>query len=158
MGRMRRALVGVAAGVVGLLGSAGVAHADPAGPTDYASEVVSIEPATPTIDVRIVGGDSFVMLTAQPGTEVVVLGYSGEPYLRFRADGVVEENRRSPTLYQNKSRYGTADTPAEADADRGARVARGGERRELRLARPPCALDAAPAADERRARSTGGQW
>jgi hypothetical protein len=113
---MRRAVVGTIVGVVAVLGSAGVAHADPAGPTDYASTVVGVDPATPTIDVRIVGGDSFVSLTAEPGTEVVVVGYDGEPYLRFRADGVVEENTRSPTLYQNRSRYGTTGTPADADA------------------------------------------
>src|SRR4029077_17610028 len=44
------------------------------------------------------------------------LGYEDEPYLHFRADGVVEENRRSPTLYQNRSRYGPADGAADADA------------------------------------------
>ena len=84
----------------------GVAHADPAVPTDFATEVVGIEPATPSIDVGVVGGDSFVELTVEPGTDVVVLGYWGEPYLRFNSDGTVEENRRSPTVAENESRYG----------------------------------------------------
>ena len=84
----------------------GAAHADPAVPTDFATEVVGIEPATPTIDVGVVGGDSFVELTVEPGTAVVVLGYWGEPYLRFNSDGTVEENRRSPTVAENESRYG----------------------------------------------------
>ena len=110
-----RALLGLVAGVASLLVSGGVVHADAAGPTDFRSNIVSVDQATPTIDVRIVGGDSFVLLTADPGTDVMVLGYDNEPYLHFRADGVVEENRRSPTLYQNRSRYGSDDTPADAD-------------------------------------------
>lgn len=94
---------------------AGVAFADAAGPTDYRSEVVSITPATPTVEVEVIGGDSFVQLTAAPGTEVLVEGYQQEPYLRFRADGVVEENQRAPTTYLNASRLGGGDVPAGAD-------------------------------------------
>jgi hypothetical protein len=85
---------------------AGVAHADPAVPTDFATEVVGIEPPTPSIHVGVVGGDSFIELTVEPGTEAVVLGYWGEPYLRFNSDGTVEENRRSPTVAENESRDG----------------------------------------------------
>ena len=66
--------------------------------------------------MEIIGGDSFVQLTAQPGTDVVVVGYRGEPYLWFRPDGTVAENRNAPTTYQNLSRYGT-DAPADADPD-----------------------------------------
>jgi len=94
---------------------AGVAVADAAGPTDYRSEVVSITPATATVDVEVIGGDSFVQLTAAPGTEVLVEGYQQEPYLRFRTDGVVEENQRAPTTYLNASRLGGGDVPAGAD-------------------------------------------
>jgi hypothetical protein len=46
---------------------------------------------------------------------VVVLGYSGEPFLRVGPDGVFE-NRRSPATYLNKSRRGTTRVPASADA------------------------------------------
>ena len=85
---------------------AGAVGADPPGPTDYETAIVGIEPATPTIAVEMIGGDSFVQLTVQRGIEAVVLGYSDEPYLRFRSDGTVEENRLSPTVAQNKDRYG----------------------------------------------------
>lgn len=106
MNASRAALV--AAGVAVLL-PAGVARADAAGPTDYESVVVSVEPAAPQIDVEIIGGDSFVRLTVQPGSEVVVTGYFDEPYLRFTADGSVEQNRRSPTVPLNENRYGDPD-------------------------------------------------
>ena len=101
-----------AAGLIALLAPAGVVGADPPGPTDFETTVLGIEPATPSIQVAIIGGDSFVQLTVERGTEVVVLGYGGEPYIRFHSDGTVEENRQSPTWAQNKDRYGSA--PAES--------------------------------------------
>jgi hypothetical protein len=115
----RRRLSGVLLGLV--LGSLAAvligppAHADPAGPTDYRSEVVSVDPPTPTVDVGILGGDSFVDLTVRPGTEVIVVGYQGEDYLWFRPDGTVWENRRSPSTYANAERYGS-DVPELASA------------------------------------------
>ena len=47
-----------------------------------------------------------------------MLGYFGEPYLRFLPGGEVQENRNSPTTYQNEERYGS-DAPdfAQPDAD-----------------------------------------
>jgi len=113
--RLGRRLGALAALGAGIAGPAGVAHADPAGPTDYESAITSVEPATPGIDVSIVGGDSFLRVVAEPGVDVVVLGYQQEPYLHIRADGVVEENQRSPAAYLNADRYGTATPPAGAD-------------------------------------------
>jgi hypothetical protein len=116
---MRRAAAFVAlAFVATALGLAlpGTAAADPAGPTDYRSEVVGISPDTATIDVSIAGGDSFVVIDVHPGTEVFVLGYQGEHYLRITADGRVWENRRSPATYENTERYGVGELPAAADA------------------------------------------
>jgi len=82
------------------------AFADPAGPTDYRTEVVSIEPDSGHIDVRILGVDAFVELTADAGTDVIVMGYGGEPYLWFRPDGAVLANQNSAATAMNTSRNG----------------------------------------------------
>ncbi len=95
----------------------GVAAADPPGPTDYLSEVIDVDPPTSGIDIEIVGGDSFVLLSVDPGLRVDVVGYSGEPYLRFLPGGTVEENRLSPTKYQNEDRYAIAEIPAGASSE-----------------------------------------
>jgi len=110
-----RSVVGTIVGLLAVLAPAKVVLADAAAPTDYESTVVSITPATDTIDVEVIGGDSFVQLTVAPGTEVLVEGYQQEPYLRFRTDGVVEENQRAPTTYLNASRLGGGEVPAGAD-------------------------------------------
>lgn len=104
IGHLASALVALTA--LAVLGAAAPAAADPPRPTDYQSRIDAITPDVEGIDVRIVGGDSFLELTAEPGTEVVVLGYDGEPYLQFLADGTVQENQRSAATYLNESRYG----------------------------------------------------
>jgi hypothetical protein len=98
------------------LAPADAVFADPAGPTDYRSEIIGIEPPTPDIAVAILGGDSFIELTVNTGTDAVVVGYRGEPYLWFRPDGTVLENTLSPSTYLNAERYGT-EFPDFADPD-----------------------------------------
>ena len=102
--------------VVAFAALVAAAPSDAAGPTDFRTTVVSVTPPTEGIDVAVIGGDSFLELTAEPGVDVVVLGYQQEPYLHFRPDGVVEENERSPTAYLNADRYGGGEVPAGADA------------------------------------------
>ena len=109
------AAIALTLGAAALLPS-GTAFADPAGPTDYRSEIVAIEPEVDGIDIEILGGDSFVLLTVAEGVAVEVPGYRAEPYLRFEADGTVLENRNSPTTYQNEERYGS-DFPEFASYD-----------------------------------------
>jgi hypothetical protein len=64
-------------------------------PTDVTA---SVDPAGEWLQVGYTGGD-----------EVIVLGYSGEPYLRITASSA-QENTLSPTTYLNKA--GFADLPA----------------------------------------------
>jgi hypothetical protein len=114
---IRRAWFALAVTVVWVALGTAVAVADPAGPTDYGSEVTSIEPDTGGFDIEIVGGDSFVSLTVESGVTIEVIGYSGEPYLRFGRGGVVEENQLSPSKYLNEDRYASAEVPDTADAE-----------------------------------------
>jgi hypothetical protein len=107
------------AGALGLglvLLAASPASADPAGPSDFRSEVTEIVPDAAGVDATILGGDSFLEVAVAAGHEVIVEGYSGEPYLRFRADGTVEQNRLSSATYLNDDRKGGGDIPAEVTA------------------------------------------
>lgn len=96
------------------------AFADPARPTHYRSTVtgLSSEAGADLSGVRaeVVGGDAYLVLAAPGGRSLEVPGYEGEPYLRFRADGVVQVNSRSPARWLNEARYGDVTVPASADA------------------------------------------
>lgn len=113
----RRVLAALCAGLLLALGVSSPAAADPAGPTDYLSEITAIEPATSSISVEVLGGDSFVQLEVENGTEVVVIGYRSEEYLWFQADGTVLENRNAPSTYTNDDRFGGGELPANATPD-----------------------------------------
>lgn len=114
---VRRALaaVGLGLALVGL--TATPAAADPPGPTDYRSTIDGVRPGVDTVTASIVGGDGFLLLEVDPGTEVEVRGYSGDPYLRFGADGTVEENQSSPTTYLNETRNRTDASGIADDAE-----------------------------------------
>jgi hypothetical protein len=94
----------------------GPAGADPAEPGRYRSEVTSIDPEVEGVSVEVAGGDAFLELTVEPGIEVVVEGYDGEPYLQVLPDGTVQENELAPTTYLNRDRFGTT-VPERADAE-----------------------------------------
>ena len=93
------------------------AAADAAGPTDYRTDIVSVEPKSDAMTIEMIGGDSFISLRQLQPVEIVVLGYQGEPYVRFDADGVIYENLRSPARWLNEDRYGNEEPPAIASAD-----------------------------------------
>jgi hypothetical protein len=100
-----------------LLAAPTAAAADPAGPTDYDSQVTGVEPHVDGLEVEVLGGDAYVQVTAPPGASVTVPGYEeGELYLRFHPDGTVERNEASPTRFINDERYG-AEVPPEASAE-----------------------------------------
>lgn len=109
-----KVLVGVTVLVgISVLGAA-PASADPAGPSDFRSHVTGVVPGTEGVHAEIRGGDTFLELTVDRGHEVIVKGYSGEPYLRFREDGTVQRNQHSPATYLNNDRKGKGTVPAEA--------------------------------------------
>jgi hypothetical protein len=115
--RTARAVAVAAVALTALLAGAGPAAADPPRPTDHPSTVTAITPAVDGVRAEVAGGDAFLELRVDERHEVVVEGYGGEPYLRFRADGTVERNLRSPATYLNDDRQGAVDLPARADAE-----------------------------------------
>lgn len=86
----------------------GAVWADAAGPTDYQSEIVSIDPPTPQLHASIIGGDAFLLLRVDSGTSVEVYGYRSEPYIQFLPDGTVQENRASASYFVSRSKLGSA--------------------------------------------------
>jgi hypothetical protein len=113
---IRRALIGGAGLAFALttFGPAVPAFADPAVPTDYQSVIDSVDPAPSGVAVAVVGGDSFMQVKADPGHDVVIMGYYDEQYARITKSGDVEINTASPTVLQNTQRYGVA---LKEDAD-----------------------------------------
>ncbi|TML60205.1 MAG: hypothetical protein E6G17_10330 [Actinobacteria bacterium] len=87
-------------------------------PTNYRSEILAVTPAVAGLRLRLLDLGRRIELVNHTSTEVVVLGYQGEPYLRVGPAGVFE-NRRSPSLYQNRPLpFGASATtlPPQADA------------------------------------------
>jgi hypothetical protein len=98
------------------LATARPASADPAKPTNDESKVLSLQPSTDAVSLRVVGGDGFLELHVRRGHEATVEGYGGEPWLRVLRDGTVEENTRSPATYLDANRY-ARDITVPPDAD-----------------------------------------
>jgi hypothetical protein len=67
----------------------------------------------PGLTARTIEAGTQIELTNRTGRPITVLGYSGEPYLDLRPDGVYR-NTRSPATYLNQTLAG--DTPVPPDA------------------------------------------
>ena len=92
------------------LAPAHLGSGDSVQPRDTESVIQKISPAVPDgVKIEIVGGDTFVRLTAV-GVRAEVRGYDDEPYLRISAEGLVEINDASVTSVLNGDRYGNVET------------------------------------------------
>jgi hypothetical protein len=91
------------------------AHSGAGVATDYRMDLTGLRPATAGAELRAIGGDDRVQLRWTGPGELVVLGYAGEPYLRLGPDGAFE-NRRSPSVAANETRYGTVGAGVGANA------------------------------------------
>ncbi len=85
------------------------------GPRGFTSTVTGIQPRTQGLDVRVLENDDRIGLRNGSSEEVLVLGYSGEPYLRFTPDAVYR-NDRSPARYLNEARFGDVQPSRQASA------------------------------------------
>jgi len=103
---------------------AAAAHAGAGSPaaTDFVARVTSV-PAGLT--AKVIDGDQSLWLDVAPGLTVNVLGFSGEPYLRFTPSGV-QANVSSPTWLLNRAQPGQPPPRvAPVGATRWQTVARG---------------------------------
>ncbi|HEY1741484.1 MAG TPA: hypothetical protein VGI86_22410, partial [Acidimicrobiia bacterium] len=103
--RIAAAGAGIAVVVLGVTAPPASAHSTAGLPsTDWRSRVVEVRVgANPDPAVRAVTTDlgQHLRLTVAPDSNVIVLGYSGEPYLWF-THGRVLENMRSPAVWLNR--------------------------------------------------------
>ena len=81
--------------------------------SDFDGRVLSVQPAVPGVTVRVLSFGDDVELVNRSRTEVLVTGYSDEPYLRIGPRGVWR-NANSPATYINLDRYGRAVLPPDA--------------------------------------------
>jgi hypothetical protein len=109
-------LVGLAFVMLVGLASPAAAHGTAQVPaTDYKVEIGSITPAVAGLHVRAVDDGARIELRNQSGSEITVLGYDGEPYLRVGPDGVLR-NERSPAVFWNRQQLQTGSPPRSFDA------------------------------------------
>jgi len=73
--------------------------------SNYHSHIVSMTPEVPGITGRVLDLGNKFELTNRTPTEITVLGYEGEPYLRIGPNGVFE-NLHSQATYVNRTRLG----------------------------------------------------
>ncbi|MGY2074909.1 hypothetical protein [Blastococcus sp. SYSU DS0828] len=114
-GRLLTVLVAVLA-LLALAGPASAHVGGGAAGSDFDARVLSVTPQLPGVSVRSLQFGDELELVNTSDVEVLVPGYSDEPYLRIGPDGVWR-NAHSPATYINLDRYGRTALPASADAD-----------------------------------------
>jgi hypothetical protein len=81
------------------------------GNPNYRSVVRTISPATTGLSVSVLNYDDRLLLKNDSGSEVMVLDYKKQPYIRAGADGTVAVNTNSEAYYLNEDRYGEETVP-----------------------------------------------
>ncbi len=84
-------------------------------PSNYASRILSVTPAIPGLQVETRDLGNRIEVRNTTRHDVTILGYSGEPYLRVGPKGVYE-NRRSPSVFLNRTSTIVADAPRSYSA------------------------------------------
>jgi hypothetical protein len=107
------------AAVTAALAPAGAAAAHGTGQTIpdsayYRSSLTAVVPSPPGVTVRVDPAGEYIQLTDSSSAQIVVLGYTREPYLRITSTAVAE-NLVSQTTYLNRSLF-TDSIPNGQDA------------------------------------------
>jgi hypothetical protein len=112
---IRRSLAVAALAALACASAASAHTPSGGGANPYVAAVTSITPALKGLTVKVLGGDDQLELTNETGRTIVVLGYEGEPYLRF-GPSRVELNQNSPAAYLNAERFARVKVPERASA------------------------------------------
>jgi hypothetical protein len=109
---MRRALSLLALVALGLP-AAVIAHPGST-LTGYVSTVSAVVPNVLGVNALVLGGDDRLRISNYSGKTIVILGYEGEPYLRFDKTGVYA-NTLSPAAHLNRFRLPRPLKPGVTD-------------------------------------------
>ncbi|GIF95898.1 hypothetical protein Cci01nite_09920 [Catellatospora citrea] len=115
--RARHWLLAVVAGLAAAVLPSGAAWAHEVGgvgATNFTTTLSALSPAVPGVSLAVVENGSRLELRNTTAREVVVRGYSDEPYARIGPDGVWL-NDSSPATYLNTDRFASTTVPAGAD-------------------------------------------
>jgi hypothetical protein len=108
-------IMGTALAVLGPASPAS-AHGGSHSVSDYRVEIVGFDGELDGAEIRTIDAGERLELRRTTASEVIVVGYEGEPYLKLNADGIFE-NANSPARYLNQDRYASVEVPASVDAD-----------------------------------------
>jgi hypothetical protein len=111
-----RRSVAAAASIALAVAASAAGHGGP-GPVmpGFKATVTGLQPGVRGVTVRVLGGEDRLWLRNVSGRELTILGYEGEPYLRFTLQGIFQ-NRRSPAAYLNVDRWARVVVPPSAHA------------------------------------------
>ncbi len=112
---LRRLLTTALLGILLMVVFAGpaMAHGRGSDASNYESTITR-DDSPEGLQWTIINSDEYLQLANTTDTEVMVPGYSGEPYLRIGPDGVFQ-NRNSQATYVNADRFGQTPLPTDID-------------------------------------------
>ena len=94
-------------------------------PKGYVSNISAVVPNVLGVSVNVIGGDERLRLSNYSGKAVVILGYQGEPYLRFDRVGRVRRTSARRPSYLNRDRKPGGLKPRDRGPDGGSSLAAG---------------------------------
>ncbi len=83
---------------------------------EYRSNITAVTPSVPGLSFQVLEFADRILMTNHTGKTVTIYGYEGEPYARVLANGIAEQNVRSPATYLNTNFYAQVTVPPIASA------------------------------------------
>ena len=87
------------------------------GNPNFESVVHGLERPVEGVSISVLNYDDSLELVNRSGKDLLLYGYEDEPYARLLADGTVETNANSPSVYLNDDRFAEASVPGRADPE-----------------------------------------